>query len=88
MDEEQELAASRMAAAQKGKKARAEAKEQKEAASKVAAMQKGKNARKQKEQENASATAIQSRVRGRRERGKGAVGQRYYTPAGAQAQPV
>ena len=81
MDEEQELAASRMAAAQKGKKARAEAKEQKEAASKVAAMQKGKNARKQKEQENASATAIQSRVRGRRERGKGAVGQRYYTPA-------
>ena len=82
MDEEQELAASRMAAAQKGKKARQEAKEQKDAASKVAAAQRGKNARKQKEQENASATAIQSRVRGRSERGKAkaATGQRYYTP--------
>lgn len=82
MDEEQELAASRMAAAQKGKKARQEAKEQKEAASKVAAAQRGKNVRKQKDAENKAAVSIQSRQRGKHERGKAQkVGQRFYTPA-------
>ena len=84
MDAEQELAASRMAAAQKGKKARQEAKEQKDAASKVAAAQRGKAARQQRAQENSAATVIQAKSRGKRERGKAAtakVGQRYYTPA-------
>jgi len=82
MDEEQDLAASKMAAAQRGKKARQEAKEQKEAASKVAAAQRGKNARKQKDAENRAAVSIQSRQRGKRERGKTQqVSQRYYTPA-------
>jgi len=81
MDEEQDLAASRMAAAQKGKKARKEAKEQKDAASKVAAMQKGKNARKQKDAENQAAANIQKRVRGKHERGKKTTSQRYFTPA-------
>ena len=82
MDAEQELAASRMAAAQKGKKARQEAKEQREAASKVAAAQRGKQARAQKVQESKAATTIQARTRGKRERAKAQkVGQRYYTPA-------
>ena len=49
MDADQAEAASKMAAAQRGKKARQDAKEQKDAASKVAAVQRGKNARKQKE---------------------------------------
>jgi len=81
MDAEQELAASRMAAAQRGKQARKEAAEQKEAANKVAAAQKGKNARKQRKQENASAAVVQARVRGRSERAKmSSSGQRYYTP--------
>ena len=81
MDEEQDLAASKMAAAQRGKKARQEAKEQKDAASKVAAAQRGKSARAQKAQENKAAVSIQSRQRGKRERGKAAVGQRYFLPA-------
>ena len=82
MDEEQEIAASRMAAAQKGKKARQEAKEQKDAASKVAAAQRGKQARQAKAQENAAATKVQAMQRGKNQRGKAAkVGQRYYTPA-------
>jgi len=83
MDQEQELAASRMAAAQKGKKARAEVaerKEQNQAASKVAAAKKGQNARRQKKAENNGATVVQARVRGRNERAKAAQGQRYYTP--------
>ena len=82
MDADQAEAASKMAAAQRGKKARQDAKEQKDAASKVAAAQRGKNARKQKESENQAASAIQSRQRGKCERSKGQkVGQRYYTPA-------
>lgn len=82
MDAEQELAASRMAAAQKGKKARAEAAEQKGAASKVAAAQKGKQARREKAEQKKAATAVQSRHRGNLERKKAASsGQRYYTPA-------
>jgi len=86
MDEEQDAAASRMAAAQKGRMARKEAKEQKDAASKVAAAQRGKNTRKQKDAENKAATSIQSRQRGKRERGKlQQTGQRYFTPAEVMA---
>jgi len=86
MDAEQDLAASKMAAAQRGRQARKDAQEQKEAASKVAAMQKGKNARKQKKEEDKASVAIQSRYRGKRERAKTNTvrfegTQRYYTPA-------
>ena len=82
MDSEQDVAASRMAAAQKGKQARKEAAQQKDAASKVAAAQRGKSVRAQKQKEGAAATSIQSQIRGKRERGKAQkVGQRYYTPA-------
>jgi cytochrome b involved in lipid metabolism len=82
MDPEQELAASRMAAAQKGKKARQDAREQKEAASKVAAMQRGRSQRKEADDKKKAAVAIQARQRGKRERGQAEkAGQRYYTPA-------
>jgi len=82
MDAEQDVAASRMAAAQKGKKARAEVKEQKDAASKVAAAQKGKQARAERKQQKGAATSVQARHRGNLERKKAeASGQRYYTPA-------
>jgi cytochrome b involved in lipid metabolism len=83
MDAEQELAASRMAAAQRGKKARAEVEEMKEqgaAASKVAAAQKGKSSRRQAKQQKDSATAIQASYRGKKTRAK-AGEQRYFTPA-------
>ena len=80
MDPEQDLAASKMAAAQRGKKARAEAKEQKEAASKVASMQKGKLARKEAAEQKKGAVVIQARYRGKRERAKASKAvQRYYT---------
>ena len=82
MDAEQDVAASRMAAAQKGKKARAEVEEQKRSASKVAAAQKGKTARREKEAQKKSATSMQARHRGNLERKKADTsGQRYYTPA-------
>lgn len=83
MDAEQELAATRMAAAQRGKQARKEAAEQKQAATKVAAAQRGKQTRKQRQQENESATKVQAMTRGRRDRSQTAAkggGQRYYTP--------
>lgn len=81
MDAEQEQAASRMAAAQRGRQARKEAVEQKNAASKVAAAQRGKHVRKQRKQENDAATAVQARVRGKSERAKAkGAGQRYFTP--------
>lgn len=81
MDAEQDLAATRMAAANRGRQARKEAGEQKQAASKVAAAQRGKNVRKQKAAEDKAAVSIQCRQRGKRERGKAqTVGQRYMTP--------
>lgn len=82
MDEEQELAASRMAAAQRGKQARKEAKEQKDASSKVAAAQKGKKARQQKKAEAGAATTVQASVRGRTARKQmDGSSQRFFTPA-------
>ena len=82
MDEEQELAATRMAAAQRGKHARREANEQKQAASKVAAAQKGKNDRRESKKKKEAATKVQAMHRGRTERSKGdSAGQRYYTSA-------
>jgi len=85
MDEDQDLAASRMAAAQRGKKARQEAAEQKNAATKVAAAQRGKGQRKKAAEEQRAATVIQSRSRGQRDRGQKKEGQRYYTPAEVSA---
>jgi len=79
MDEEQQIAASRMAAAQRGKKARQEASEQKAAASRVAATQRGRRQRQDTSDQKRAATAIQARHRGRNARSK-AKGQRYYTP--------
>lgn len=82
MDPEQEAAASRIAAAKKGKQARKEAAEQKEAASKVAAMEKGRRQRKETQERQKAASTLQARQRGNRARGQSAkVGQRYYTPA-------
>ena len=82
MDAEQELAASRMAAAQRGKQARKEASEQKAAASKVAAAKKGQNDRRQRAKERSAATSVQAQVRGRSTRKQlDPNKQRYYTPA-------
>ena len=81
-DVEQDLAASKMAAAQRGKKARQEAKEQKEAASKVASIQRGRTQRKEAADQKKAAVVIQARHRGKRERAKASkAAQRYYTPA-------
>ena len=81
-DVEQDLAASKMAAAQRGKKARQEAKEQKEAASKVASIQRGRSQRKEAADQKKAAVVIQARHRGKRERAKASkAAQRYYTPA-------
>jgi cytochrome b involved in lipid metabolism len=82
MDAEQEAAASRIAAAKKGKQARKEAQEQKDAASKVAAMEKGRRHRKETAERQKAAATLQARQRGNRQRGKAEkVGQRYYTPS-------
>ena len=82
MDAEQEAAASRIAAAKKGKQARKEAQEQKDAASKVAAMEKGRRQRKETAERQKAAATLQARQRGNRQRGKAEkVGQRYYTPS-------
>jgi len=82
MDAEQEAAASKIAAAKKGKQARAEAQEKKKAASTVAAAQRGRAARKEKKDQEKAATAIQSRKRGQKARRMlPSDGQRYYTPA-------
>ena len=62
MDPEQEAAASRIAAAKKGKQARKEAAEQKEAASKVAAMEKGRRQRKETQERQKAAIAMRLNV--------------------------
>ena len=82
MDAEQEAAASRIAAAKKGKQARQEQAEKREAASKVAAVQRGRSQRKVDSEKQKAAATLQARQRGNRERAKAQkVGQRYYTPA-------
>ena len=86
MDAEQEAAASRIAAAKKGKQARQEAKEQKDAASKVAAMEKGRRQRKDVQERQKAAATLQSRQRGNRARKRNEkAGQRYYTASEVMA---
>ena len=61
MDAEQEAAASRIAAAKKGKQARQEQAEKREAASKVAAVQRGRSQRKVDSEKQKAAATLQAR---------------------------
>ncbi|KAL1530101.1 hypothetical protein AB1Y20_001023 [Prymnesium parvum] len=85
MDAEQVEAATKIAAAKRGQKARRHAEESRQAASKVAAVQRSRNERKKRRDEEKSAIKIQSRARGRRARSrtlkKDSSQQRYFTPA-------
>ena len=81
MDADQEAAASKIAAAKKGRQARQEVKEKKEAAGKIGAAAQGRRVRKEKQQQDKAATAIQAQRRGRKTRQMRQSGQRYYTPA-------